>query len=438
MTGVVGRIMAKSANNMGETYLLDALNRIGRNPFGYSVLYVNISKLKPKNRHPEFVKIFAKLFDSMVGNAQGSFFVMSNGDFAILGKGITSDMVEEAVFKIRQGLSSDPVLHGHDVKDFAVLYSFPADYISFCAFIEKMRDNADYLAEITVQPEVKRPIRADEIDMVTEQLDMIDIPEIIKRQSVMKLCGAGKFKVEFQEFFVAVKDLSSYLDGKLDLLASRWLFLYLTQKLDKKTMSSFFASDIKNWPNQISLNLNLSSVFSVEFVTLAKKFLRPGQKLIVEIQLMDVFNNLPVYFKVKEILKAGGHRLLIDSMSPTLLNMLNLKRLEPDMIKLFWEPLMEYDVANEGIKEIVEFLGADNVVLAKCDSDKALAWGMKYGLNTFQGPLIDRLEVACVQQQCPDAKYCSAKTCLKRRRLLWGAFRDECTQKETLEKLLEG
>ena len=363
---------------------------------------------------------------------------MSNGDFAILGRGITSDMVEEAVFKIRQGLSSDPILHGRDVKDFAVLYSFPADYISFCSFIEKMRENADYLAAMTPPPEIKRPIRADEIDAVMEQLDKIDIPEIIKRQSVMKICGPGKFKVEFQEFFVAVKDLSSYLDDSLDLLSSRWLFLYLTQKLDKKTMSSFFASDIKNWPNQISLNLNLSSVFSLEFVTLAKNFLQDGQKLIVEIQLMDVFNNLPVYFKVKEILKAGGHRLLIDNMSPALLKMLNLKRLEPDMIKLFWEPLLEYDTENENIREMIEYLGADNIVLAKCDSETALTWGMKYGLHTFQGPLIDQLETACIHRQCPDAKYCSLRTCLKRRRLLWGAFRDECTQKEFLEKLLEG
>ena len=63
---------------------------------------------------------------------------------------------------------------------------------------------------------------------------------------------------------------------------------------------------------------------------------------------------------------------------------------------------------------------------------------MKYGLHTFQGPLIDQLETACIHRQCPDAKYCSLRTCLKRRRLLWGAFRDECTQKEFLEKLLEG
>ena len=430
--------MARSINNMGETYLLDALNRIGRNPIGYSVLYVNISKLKPKNRHPEFVKIFAKLFDSIVGNAQGSFFVMSNGDFVILGRNITEAMVEEAVYKIRRGLSSDPILQGDGVNDFAVLYSFPENYFEFCSFIENMRNMASELSEMPSNEEIKRPIKAEEIDGINEQINLIEIPEIIKRQSALKIKGPGKFEVLFQEFFVAVKDLSSYIDRRLDLLASRWLFLYLTQSLDKKTMTSFLVSDIKNWPKQVSLNLNLSSVFSAEFVNLAKNFLKDDQKLIVEVQLMDVFNNLPVYFKVKEILHAGGHHLLLDSLTSDMISSVNLKKIAPDMVKIFWDSLMEYDLDNQAIKDLIADLGEDNVILAKCDSEKALSWGMHYGIKVFQGPIMDKIEVAFIRNKCPDAQNCDPKKCLKCRRLLWGAYRDGCSQKDVLESFLEG
>ena len=105
---------------MSEKILLDALDRVAKNSLGYTVLYVNISKLKPKNRHPEFVKIFAKLFDSMVGNAQGSFFVMSNGDFAILacrelqpqsliGTDISEGMMNIAREKVRQAGLADRI-----------------------------------------------------------------------------------------------------------------------------------------------------------------------------------------------------------------------------------------------------------------------------------------------------------------------------------------
>ena len=427
--------MSKSANS-GEKYLLDALDRVARNPLDYSVLYVNISKLRPKNRHPEFVKIFARMFDSIVGVVRGQLFVLSNGDFAILGKNITGTTVDEAVKKIRLGLSSDPIIHAKSTKDFARIYYFPEDYTSFYIKIQNMYESDDVENSEEPKEEAKRPITADEIDDVIAQLDTIEIPEIIKRQSALKVLAPGKFTVAFQEFFVAVKDLSSHLDEHLDLLASRWLFLYLTQTLDKKTLNAFFYSDIVNWPHQISLNLNLSSVFSHEFVHLAKEFLKPEQQLIVEIQLMDVFNNLPLYFKVKDILHAGGHKLLIDSVSPSSLKMLKLNRLAPDMVKVFWEPLLEYDAHNDMFRKVVEDLGADNVVLAKCDTNAALKWGLEYNINTFQGPIVDRLEVALLQKKCPDAANCSAYDCLHRKKLLWGGFRDECTQKEVLEDLL--
>ena len=106
------------------------------------------------------------------------------------------------------------------------------------------------------------------------------------------------------------------------------------------------------------------------------------------------------------------------------------------MIKVFWEPLLEYDANNEKFRQVVENLGADNVVLAKCDSNTALKWGLEYKLNTFQGPIIDSLEVTLLQKHCPDASHCPAADFLRRKRLLWGNFRDECTQKEILEELL--
>ena len=171
-------------------------------------------------------------------------------------------------------------------------------------------------------------------------------------------------------------------------------------------------------------------------MNLAKNFLKPDQKLIVEVKMMDVLNNLPLYFKVKDILHAGGHKLLIDEVNPSSLKLMNVERLVPDMVKVFWEPLLEYDENNEAFRKVVKVLGADNVVLAKCDTNAALKWGLSYGINTFQGPIIDTLEVALLQKKCLDASHCSAADCLRRKRLLWGGFRDGCSQKDVLEELL--
>ena len=424
--------MAK--NIVYEKYLLEALDRISRHPSGYSVLYIHISKLRPKNRHPEFVKIFAKLFDSVAGNARGVLFILSNGDFAILGKNITHEVVDEAVMKLRDGLSSDPILHMHDSKDFFEIYDFPEDFSRFYDYVADLKDKASQL-DYYEEPE-KRPVSAEEIDDLIKALDFIDISEIVKRQSVLKFFPDGKFKVWFQEFFVAVKDLSKKFDPNLNLLANKWLFYYFTQTLDKKTIAAFFNSSLQNWPEQISLNLNLSSVFSKDFVSFAKEFLKPEQKVIVEVQLTDVFNNLPQYFKAKEILGSGQNKLLIDAVSPAALKALNLTKLKPDLVKLFWEPLLEYDTHNEDLKKVIAQVGKENVILAKCDSEKAIKWGVKYGISAFQGPFIDNLEVALLRKNCPNAKNCSVEECLKRKRLLAGWYRDGCKYKNVLESLL--
>ena len=150
--------MAKMQNKMSEKYLLEALDRIARNSFGYAVLYVSISKLKPKNRHPEFVKIFARLFDSVVGSARGQFFILSNGDFVILARDITPQMVEDAVSKLRQGLSSDPILHSKENSEFAQVISFPEDFGAFYEYIEQRIESPE---EEEVEEVVrKRPIEA--------------------------------------------------------------------------------------------------------------------------------------------------------------------------------------------------------------------------------------------------------------------------------------
>ena len=238
--------MSKAKVVLSEKYLLTALDRVAKNALGYAVLYINISKLKPKNRHPEFVKIIAMLFESIIGAAKGSMYILSNGDIAILSKNITPSEIDEAVKKLRAGLAADPVL-SHDSRDFALVYSFPRDFFSFYGKIEKMvQENKE--AETEELP-VKEPIEAEDMDKIISTLDDIDMAELVKRQSVMRVHN-NEFTDLMQEFFVAVKDLSRYFGDNKDLVANRWLFQYLTQVLDKKHWRLLLRPKLPNGPKK--------------------------------------------------------------------------------------------------------------------------------------------------------------------------------------------
>lgn len=413
-----------------EKYFLETLDRIARNKSDYRVLYVNVSKLKPKNRHPKFVKIIARLFDDLVAVANGAMFVLSNGDFAILGKDITEKVVAEAVNKLRRGLITDPIWTAHSSSEFTQVYE-PEEFDALADRIRELVKNdrpLDLLA-------YKYPVDAGQMDGLKAHLDEINIVDLIKHQSVLRLDGPGKFELLFEEFFVAVKDLSKKFDPNIDLTGNKWLFLYLTQTLDKKTMYSFMFSDIRDKPHKVSLNLNLSTIFLTEFEDFLRRVEEDGQKVVAEVQVMDILNNLAGYFDAKELLHNRGHEILIDAANIEMLQTLNMDRLEADYIKIFWHALMgEQDYENVNVGNLLAKLGTEKLILAKCLDEKALRWGIKNGIRAFQGPYIDWAEIAMIRAKCPAGKNCSAEECLQRRRLIAGKIRNQCRYKEFLER----
>ena len=417
-----------------ESFLLSALDRIGRNSFSYGVLYVRISRLKPKNRHPEFVKILVKLFESVVDAARGSLYVLTNGDFVILARHIAPGLVDAAVRQLREGLASDPILEGESISEFASVYHFPEKLDEFYTHIKDMMNTSSVNAAIDEAP--KREVTALEIDDVLGELDRMDIADIIKRQSIMRMRKYDEFQVIFQEFFVAIKDLTLKFGDNVDLTANKWLFMYLSQKLDKKTMSSFIEAELTKWPKQIAINLNLSSVFSKEFDVFLKHFPISNSEIVVEVKMMDIFNNNQRYIDAREFLHSKGHSLLLDEMSPQAMKMLDINRVKPDMVKMFWEPLLEFEQDDKDLKKAIERFGKERIILAKVDSEKAIKWGTAHGISAFQGPFIDNIEAMMIKSKCPEAEKCTTLECLKRRRLLKGVDRNTCYSKMSLDEFL--
>lgn len=414
-----------------EKYLMETLERITKNRAEYKVLYVNISKLKPKNRHPKFVKIITRLFDDLVSIANGTMFVLENGDFAILGKNITDKIISDAVDKLRRGLITDPIWTARSSSEFTHVYQ-PEDFDNLYGKIAAMVDDENGVTDNIIH---RNAVDATQIDAVKEHLDMINIVEVVKHQGVIRLENSSNYRRLFDEYFVAVKDLSQNFDKNIDLVGNKWLFLYLTQSLDKKTMASFAVSDVRNKVDKISLNLNLSTVNTPEFINFEQLVKSMNQRIIVEVQPIDILNNMRLYFNVKEKLHRLGHEVLLDATSLEMLNSLNIKALGFDYIKLFWHDLMvEYSSQSEEIMKLFEEIGKNKIILAKCLSEDAVRWGIKNGIRAFQGPYIDMLEVAMIRKNCPNGKRCTAADCLKRKKMISGYFRNMCEYKDILDR----
>ena len=87
-----------------------------------------------------------------------------------------------------------------------------------------------------------------------------------------------------------------------------------------------------------------------------------------------------------------GHALLIDGLNPATLQMLDVGPLKPDYAKLMWAPefieLLNPD-SNKSAGSMIDEVGPEKIILARCDSQESMAWGLKSGIRIFQGHFLD-------------------------------------------------
>src|ERR1700744_2645895 len=87
-----------------------------------------------------------------------------------------------------------------------------------------------------------------------------------------------------------------------------------------------------------------------------------------------------------------GQAIVIDGLTTTTIEMLDVAAMKPDYIKIVWAPEL-LDVvnppSNANTSAMIREVGADKPILSRCDSAAALSWGLKNGIQLFQGHFLD-------------------------------------------------
>ena len=142
-----------------------------------------------------------------------------------------------------------------------------------------------------------------------------------------------------------------------------------------------------------------------------------------------MFTNLSLYQSVRDRLRRQGHSILIDGLSPPVLVALDLDLLDPDFIKVQWFSDLaatRHTRKAEDLTETIASFGSGRVILARCDSEAAIAWGVSHGILSFQGRFIDAILASVTMTECPRAGLCNMKECANRRASVGGKKHFEC------------
>ena len=388
-----------------ETLLVGHLRRIQEHSAGQYAIHIHLSELRPGNRQQNFIRIAARAFETLLANFDATLYVLSNFDLVILCRDVPVDDVDKAVYKVRALFNEDPLTFGDEgsFEDrFTTWYDLTqkADFRAFMAEVIKLEAEASKRQRLDSEDKAPaasyvmsgNPIDPRNLAAINQRMMEINISDLLRQQTAVTVLANGKGEALFCEHYVSMQDLQRRLAPNINLFGNSWLFQYLTETLDRRMLAVAAQFDFESMTDVISLNLNISTVLSREFQTFHRSVGSNARKIVVELQLIDVFADLGMYVFARDQLRDTGYRILIDGLNPVSFQFFNPSLLDADFVKLGWskEFLGEVPKARfDDMRQQVDLTGKNKMVLSRVDSEGAILWGFQVGIHRFQGHYAD-------------------------------------------------
>ena len=273
------------------------------------------------------------------------------------------------------------------------------------AFIAVVRD-LEAAAEARIASDPAGPASTDGIQQVDDALTAqnlatldqklkgTQVDDLIRNQVALRVAAGGTAEIVFREFFFAISELKARVAPGVNLFASPWLFQYLTETLDKRVLVIMADRSFDSLKETISLNLNIGTVLSRDFKEFNRRVGDNARKLVIELQVIDVFADMNQFADARDFLQGLGYRVLIDGLNPLSVQFFDPALLKTDFVKVGWSK--EFTGTGreshvDELREVISHTGRDAVILARVDSEHALKWGLSLGISRFQGYFVDNI-----------------------------------------------
>lgn len=409
-----------------EQQLIDKLKRIEPMKAGSTAFLVKISALNPANRTQNHVQMTLGALNELIIKSQSSLFVLSNNDIIVVGQNILPQSLTEAVSSIRRIFQSDSFAASNP-NEFIRTYPLNRDFDIVMSYARQRQ------AAVEGQHSGKKeiPLAPEHLDAILRNIQGFNILKIIRRQEAIQITPQGEISSLFLEYFTSMADLKKAIAPDVNVLSNRWLFQHLSETLDKR-MLGIFKELFAHTPKNISLNLNISTIFTPAFEQFLAE-MPENMSIIVEVQLMDIIQNTQNYLVARDLLHEAGHQILIDGLHLISFEFMDMNILDSDLMKLNWTAALNKD---EGIDQLAK-IDPEKIILMRCEDEEALRWGLTHNIRRFQGYFIDALTAAKIRINCPNKRNCTQKQCSTRKAGITSALRAGCQNQNRLDMPIE-
>lgn len=394
-----------------DTLLLDFLKRISKRVDFYNAVYVSMSKLKTTIQKNYNKTALNETFFDVVGAGKASVFQMSNDDAIIVYQKRCEEEIQACLIKLRFIFADDELLVDADdlvSAGFVSYYVFPTDLEKLTLLVHKIMEESTGNKNIQEDiknnkiinyPTAEKPKKKKKkfepymLGKIQKALSGTDFASLIRRQSVCAMIGNSNPQVLFDEVFVSIADLREMLMPDVDFMSSPWLFYNMTQVLDKRVLANINRHDDGSLNSNFSININVSTILSDEFLTFDENIKSNMRATIVlELQMVDIFSDIKEFLLARTFAQDRGYKICIDGVTYDKLKYINRESLGADLVKIFWQPSLLEEAQDGGeLQKYISSIGKNRVIFCRVDDEQAVEIGNRMGVTMYQGRYVQRM-----------------------------------------------
>lgn len=395
-----------------EAQLLDCVSRLQSDYRGRRAVHVHLCRLQADNRRDYYLRIAASEFGVLLRRLKSELFQLRTGDLVYIWEGASVDEIDQVVLRLRYLLSDDPLFsaaapereapdESHDEEDLVVELT-PEPQLCSWFDLERNFDGFRFYVEDLVEQaalhpgpgKTMRPLDPARLGQLEAKLAKADLSGLIKRQPICAIMGRAAPQPLLREVHFAIGELAERLLPGVDLSANPWLFQHLAETLDRHLLLNLAAPGAIEGDETISINLRLATLLSPDFLKFDQQLRERDQReVVVELQLVDIYAEFGAYLFIRQFIRERGYRICLDGLHHLHLPLISRKALGADLVKLLWSPDLLHEVnpdRHDDLRSAIKRTGTDRVILCRCDSADAVAWGDSVGIRLFQGYYIDQ------------------------------------------------
>ena len=398
-------------NNLSlpEKILLDHVKRLERHCDGKTAIHLSLSKLQYQYRKPNHMRIAINVIEKFTLQNEGNIFLLDSSDIIIICRDTLADQIENVIKNIESTFINDPLIAANisktDKKYFVDIFNLEIEYEHFsktCASlyqteVSKRQNTTSAINKTDKKQNMQlKPLTPEQLGKLENFLTNADLSNLLRRQNICIFSDKMLPQPIFKELFVSIGELAKTMLPDVNLAVNQWLFQHLTQTLDLRVLKMLMQTDDKYLKSSFSLNLNIATLLSKDFLEFDANLARDVRNtLVIEMTMVDIISSFSDFNFAINFIRRKGYRACLDGITSDMLPYIDRKQMKFDMLKIN----ADFNFNNGGtekefasIKSHIERIGKEHVILARCDDKAMVSNGLKMGIKMFQGYYIDKLQ----------------------------------------------